>query len=163
MVSRPDFEPATTRLEQGPQPARWRSTELGLHLRGRKNADTSAELALRRALHGLGRRFRLQRRITPSARADIVFPGPRIAVFVDGCFWHGCPRHGRSTFSGPNAALWVQKLERNRRRDARALEEGAAHGWRVIRLWECGILENAVAAVDVVLRALADVQARPRR
>ena len=156
MVSGADFKASDPGVRRTSVRAGWLSTERGRHLRGRRNEDTSAERLLRQALHRQGARFRLQRQITPNARADIVFPRDRLAVFVDGCFWHGCPQHGRSTFSGPNATLWMDKMERNRRRDARALVEAAASGWRVIRLWECAVLGNPSAASEQVLYVLKE-------
>jgi len=79
-----------------------------------------------------------------------VLPRYRLAVFVDGCFWHGCQRHGRSTFTGPNADLWNQKLDRNKQRDARANSLATEAGWRVMRLWECDILADPTAAAIAV-------------
>lgn len=84
------------------RPARgeWTATRDGAHLRGRLSSNTSPELALRRAVHRLGLRFRLH---TPVAgcRPDFVLPGSQVAVFVDGCFWHSCPLHGATAFKGP--------------------------------------------------------------
>ena len=99
---------------------RWRSTVEGRHLTGRRKRDTAPEVALRRALHAAGARFRLQRRIDAGCTADLVLPGRAVAVFVDGCFWHGCPTHGRKFWSGPNAELWAEKMARNRERDLRS-------------------------------------------
>ena len=80
-------------------------------------------------------------------------PVDRVAVFVDGCFWHGCPTHGRKTpWAGPNAALWGQKMRRNAERDQRltALAEGL--GWWVKRVWECEIRKDANQVADQLLR-----------
>lgn len=85
---------------------------------------------------------------------DLVMPRWRLAVFVDGCYWHGCPVHGRKVpFSGPNALLWEEKMRRNAVRDTRAntLAEGA--GWRVLRLWECDVMRDSAAAAHAVLKA----------
>ena len=76
---------------------RWVSTDGGRHLAGRKKNDTAPEIVLRKALHAQGVRFRLHRQLAKGCTPDIVLPGRRIAVFVDGCFWHGCPKHGRKT------------------------------------------------------------------
>ena len=99
-------------------PEKWVSTSSGRHLAGRKKKDTAPEVALRKALHAAGARFRLHRQLAKGCTPDIVMPGRRLAIFVDGCFWHGCPRHGRKTpFTGPNAELWEQKMQRNAERD----------------------------------------------
>ena len=103
---------------------------------GNRGADTRPERALRSALHARGLRFFKNRRPEPTirCRADIVFPSERVAVFVDGCFWHRCPIHGTSP--RVNSPYWAAKLDRNVARDKRndsALQE---RGWRVIRIWE---------------------------
>jgi DNA mismatch endonuclease (patch repair protein) len=101
-----------------------------------RRRDTAPEVALRRFLHRLGLRYRIDQQ--PLAclrrRADIVFPGHRVAVYVDGCFWHGCPLH--ATWPKQNAAFWRDKIEANRRRDADTDRRLEAAGWCVIRVWE---------------------------
>lgn len=75
-----------------------------------------------------------------------------MAVFVDGCWWHSCPVHGRKKpFTGPNAALWDAKMARNRERDAHATATAEGLGWTVIRVWECEIMADPEAAVWKVL------------
>ncbi|SDI50197.1 T/G mismatch-specific endonuclease [Actinokineospora alba] len=98
--------------------------------------DTQTELALRRALHALGLRYRVHRRPLPAVRreADIVFTRARVAVFVDGCFWHGCPTH--ATWPQRNADFWRTKIETNRTRDRSTDSALAAAGWAVVRVWE---------------------------
>jgi DNA mismatch endonuclease (patch repair protein) len=114
---------------------------------------TQPELVLRRALHACGARFRLHRRLAPGCTPDLVLPGRRIAVFVDGDYWHSCPAHGRATpFTGPNAALWQEKLARNRLRDRVSTEAARAAGWTVVRVWECTVRADPVAAARAVLR-----------
>lgn len=98
-----------------------------------KGRDTGPELSLRRAVWALGLRYRLQYRIGRT-RPDMVFIGRGLAVFVDGCFWHGCPLH--STMPKSNRDFWEQKLTRNRERDAEDTRRLEAEGWRVLRLWE---------------------------
>lgn len=105
-------------------------------MQSNKSRDTKPELALRRAVHALGLRYRVSMRPLPKVRrtADLVFTKVKVAVFMDGCFWHGCPQH--HTKSATNAAYWADKVERNRERDAetdRLLREA---GWTVIRIWE---------------------------
>jgi DNA mismatch endonuclease (patch repair protein) len=131
----------------------WVSTDAGSHLRGRRKANTRPEVELRRALHALGLRFRLHRRLATGCTPDLVLPKYRLAVFVDGCFWHGCSRHGRSTFTGPNAALWEDKLRRNKVRDSRADALATDAGWEVLRLWECDVLADPPATAMTVKSA----------
>src|SRR5665647_677388 len=120
----------TTRLASGG----WVTTAAGRHLAGRRNRDTKPEVVLRSALHRDGRRFRLQVLLVRGCRPDILLPRHRLAVFVDGCWWHGCPLHGRKTpFTGPNAALWEAKMQRNRVRDQRATALGEGLGYTVVR------------------------------
>lgn len=105
-------------------------------MREQRERDTGIERSLRTALHQRGLRFRLHRRLLNGSRreADIVFVGARVAVFVDGCFWHGCPQHG--TWPTNNKDFWRQKIEVNQKRDAETTEQLTALGWKVIRVWE---------------------------
>jgi DNA mismatch endonuclease (patch repair protein) len=131
----------------------WVSTSAAAGLRGRRNIDTEPEMLLRRALHAAGARFRLRRSLAVGCNPDLVLPGRRIAVWVDGDFWHGCPVHGRKTFDGPNAQLWAAKMRRNRERDALASELARQSGWTVVRLWECEIHASPADAACRVLAA----------
>lgn len=121
-------------------------------MRNTPQRDTPCEVALRRELHRRGLRFRLNLRPTPAVRgrADIVFVGKRLAVFVDGCFWHACPIHG--TMPRANRVWWADKLNGNRRRDAAATRRLRLAGWAVVRVWEHEEVGNAA---DRVIRALA--------
>ncbi|GAA0435565.1 hypothetical protein GCM10010357_66280 [Streptomyces luteireticuli] len=115
--------------------------------------DTNPELAVRRLLHSAGHRYRLHRPVPgmPRRTIDIAFPGLRIAVFLDGCFWHGCPEHATSPKA--NAEWWRQKLDRNMARDLetnRILEEA---GWTVLRFWEHEDTECVAAAVATAVAA----------
>lgn len=117
--------------------------------------DTLPERAIRSELHRRGLRFRVDRAPIPGlrSRADIVFGPARVAVYVDGCFWHSCPEHG--TRPKANAGWWERKLDRNQERDRetdRVLQE---HGWEVVRIWEH---EDPVAAADRVQRAIEGVR-----
>ena len=128
------------------------TTAKGRHLTGRKKEDTVPELLLRKALHAAGGRFRLHRQLAKGCTPDLVLPRRRLAIFVDGCFWHGCPAHGRRTaWTGPNAKLWQEKMFRNRQRDERSTELAATAGWNVLRVWECEVMQDAGA---VAARAL---------
>jgi DNA mismatch endonuclease Vsr len=121
MPDRPDFE--------GVPAARRRNMAA---IRGR---DTKPERRVRRLLHALGYRFRLQRRDLPG-RPDIVFPGRQKAIFVHGCFWH---RHGcrNSVLPKARAIWWAAKLERNVERDRNSVTALEALGWSVLTIWEC--------------------------
>lgn len=128
----------------------WVSTKAGAHLRRRRKRNTAPELLLRSALHAQGFRFRLHRRLAHGCTPDIVLPRFRVAVFVDGCFWHGCPTHGRASFSGPNANLWVDKMLTNKQRDERSTGLAVDAGWTVLRIWECQVNDDAHAAAASV-------------
>lgn len=128
----------------------WTSTEKGRHLRGRASKNTAPELALRRELHGRGLRFRLHVSLARGCNPDLVLPRHRLAVWVDGCFWHGHESHARTPTTGPNVELWKGKIEANRARDLRAIELAEAAGWTVVRVWECEIRRDVVAAADRV-------------
>lgn len=132
--------------------AGWESTGAGGHLRGRPTRNTQPEVNLRKAVHALGLRFRLNRRISRYT-PDLVLPRHHLAVFVDGCFWHGCPEHGPTEFRGPNADRWQSKLETNRARDLAANAELTGAGWQVLRIWECETRANVEAAAAKVLAA----------
>jgi DNA mismatch endonuclease, patch repair protein len=99
--------------------------------------DTGPELALRSALHRRGLRYRIHRRPLPRlARvADIVFPTEHVAVFVDGCFWHGCEQHGKRRHN-VNSWYWPAKIGRNRSRDADTDRRLHDAGWIAVRIWE---------------------------
>ncbi|MFC6421943.1 very short patch repair endonuclease [Ornithinimicrobium tianjinense] len=120
--------------------------------------DTAPEVALRRALHAQGRRFRVVYPVPGNRRRtiDIAFTRAKVAVFVDGCFWHGCPEHG--TQPRANSGWWAAKLAANRARDEdtdRLLREA---GWRVIRVWEH---EDVATALARVQETLGGVPRRP--
>lgn len=117
-----------------------------------RTRDTAPELALRRVLHAQGLRYRVDRAPLPNLRrrADIVFGPARVAVYIDGCFWHGCPQHGHRPTS--NAGYWAAKLERNRQRDADTDAQLAAAGWLVVRLWEHEPLEEVARRVADAVR-----------
>ena len=130
----------------------WVPTSASKKLRGRAKKGTKPELVLRRVLYAMGLRYQLHRKVAPRLTADLVFPGPRVAVWVDGCFWHSCPRHGKSGLGGPNADRWAAKFARNRERDERACRLAEAAGWRTLRLWECQVVEDAVGSAERVRR-----------
>jgi DNA mismatch endonuclease (patch repair protein) len=106
-------------------------------MRGNRKRDTRPEIAVRSALHRAGLRFRKDLRISVdgwAVRPDIVFTRRRIAVFVDGCFWHRCPEHG--TEPQVNIGYWRPKLQRNVTRDREVDRALRAAGWIAVRVWE---------------------------
>jgi DNA mismatch endonuclease (patch repair protein) len=114
--------------------------------------DTRPELALRRQLHARGLRFRVDlplRLEDLTVRPDVVFTRWRIAIFVDGCFWHGCPEHGNTP--ARNRDYWVPKLRRNATRDLRIDAALNAAGWHVIRAWEHANPSQVAALVEEAL------------
>ncbi|WP_036496187.1 very short patch repair endonuclease [Nocardia sp. BMG111209] len=118
-----------------------------------KRVGTAPEIALRRELHRRGCRYFVDRAPLTGLRrrADLVFPRRRVAVYVDGCFWHSCPQHATSPRN--NAQWWADKLAGNVVRDRDTDARLIAAGWQVVRIWEH---EDAVTAADRVLAALAD-------
>ena len=127
------------------------------NMRSNRRSDTKPELALRAALHAMGYRYRKDFRLDlplRRVRPDIAFTSRKVAVFVDGCFWHACPDHGSKPKN--NDWYWSPKLARNVERDRTADEALAQAGWTVVRLWE----HVAIAeAIDAVVAAVG----RPRR
>jgi DNA mismatch endonuclease (patch repair protein) len=103
---------------------------------GNRRRDTSPEMAVRRLVHAAGLRYRVDTRPVPelNRRADLVFAGPKVAVFIDGCYWHGCPTHG--TVARTNAGYWQSKIAKNRDRDAETTQVLLDAGWVVLRVWE---------------------------
>lgn len=116
-------------------------------MRGNRRVDTAPELQVRSALHAAGLRFRKDTRPVQRVRcrADVVFPRERVAVFIDGCYWHGCPEHGKVPRT--NAVYWRAKLERNAERDAWATATLEDAGWLVLRFWEHEPTDGIVNAV----------------
>ncbi|MGQ0618194.1 MAG: very short patch repair endonuclease [Acidimicrobiia bacterium] len=117
-----------------------------------RSRDTAPELALRRVLHAKGMRYRVHATPLPGLRrkADIVFPRARVAVFVDGCFWHGCSEHGRRRHD-VNSWYWPEKITRNQRRDADSDAQLTEAGWTVVRVWEH---ESPMAAAERIAEAV---------
>lgn len=109
---------------------------------------------MRRALHRLGLRYRVHTQPLPGLRrtADIVFTRARVAVFIDGCFWHGCAQHGRRAHD-VNAWYWPEKIERNRRRDADTDRRLAEARWVAIRVWEHDPPEVAALCIARIVRS----------
>ena len=118
-----------------------------------RSRDTAPELAIRRLLHAQGLRYRVDRRLPlPGVRrrADIVFGPGRIAVFIDGCFWHGCPIHGNPKIKS-NTWYWPDKIQRNQDRDRDTDSRLRAVGWAVVRAWEH---DDPISVSDQIVRLL---------
>lgn len=143
-------------------PERWRepfasSEAVRRRMSLQRREGTAPEIVLRRALHALGLRYRLHRAPLPGLRrkADIVFGPARVAVFVDGCFWHGCPEHGRRNHD-INGWYWPDKIARNRQRDQETAQVLSGAGWLVVRVWEHEVTgPDAHVAAERVRDALA--------
>lgn len=125
--------------------------------------DTAPEMALRRELHRRGLRFRVDRPVLADKRrrVDIVFGPTKVAVFVDGCFWHGCPVH--ATQPRANSSYWQDKIATNQRRDRDTDRQLEAAGWMVIRIWEHEDPIDAASRIeDAVHRRRTELR-RPSR
>jgi DNA mismatch endonuclease (patch repair protein) len=134
------------------------STDVGSHLRGRRTRNTGPEVTLRKHVHALGLRFRIHVPVAERCTPDFILPRWRVAVFVDGCFWHGCPEHGAKKFRGPNADRWTEKIRANTERDRRNSVAAQNAGWHVVRVWECEVRRNPQAAA---LRVRAATKGQP--
>ena len=121
-------------------------------MQANKGRDTQPELALRSAAHALGLRYRVSVRPLRELRrtADLVFTKARVAVFLDGCFWHGCPDH--HTVAATNASFWAEKVESTRSRDRETDRRLADAGWTSIRVWEHEDPVEAAQRIQVVVR-----------
>jgi len=115
--------------------------------------DTAPELAVRRSLHKLGMRYFVHRRPLPGLRrqADVVFPKAKVAVFVDGCFWHGCPEHA-GKLEKTNGWYWPAKIQANRDRDADTNFRLDESGWVAVRIWEHESPDEAALRVAELVR-----------
>lgn len=130
-----------------------------LVMRGNRKTDTGPELRLRSALHRKGMRFRKQYLVRAEGlgvRCDLAFPSRKLAVFIDGCFWHGCPQHGKAPTS--NVHYWNPKIAGNIARDRRVDNSLRNLGWTVLRLWEHSPIEDSVQSVAEALAAVANVR-----
>ncbi|WP_326678796.1 very short patch repair endonuclease [Streptomyces sp. NBC_01237] len=139
--------------EEPPAEGSWASSpSVRAVMRGNRNKDTRPELRLRSLLHKQGLRYRVAARPLPELRrtADVLFSKPKVAVFVDGCYWHGCPEHLRE--SHKNAEFWRTKIEGNRARDAETDRLLGEAGWTVIRVWEHEDPVDACARIEGIVR-----------
>jgi DNA mismatch endonuclease (patch repair protein) len=134
-------------MPERPQP---RDAKVSLQMQRMPRRDTVPEVALRRALFARGLRFRKSYRPLPG-RPDVVFTRARVAIFVDGCFWHRCPEH--ATAPKNNAAWWAAKLEANVARDRRQAQQLVDMGWTVVRVWEHEAVDDACDRIEATVRA----------
>lgn len=120
-----------------------------------RRRDTTPETELRRILHAAGYRYRVNYKVPGQARRtiDIAFTRAKVAIFVDGCFWHACPEH--ATWPRANATWWKEKLDANVARDRQTDMTLRADGWEIIRIWEHEPLQEAATRVIEVLRRRA--------
>jgi DNA mismatch endonuclease (patch repair protein) len=128
------------------------SAEVSGRMQRQASRDTAPEVALRSALHRLGLRYRVHVRPISEVRreADVVFRRVRVAVFVDGCFWHGCPDH--ASWPKANSAWWRDKIETNRARDRDTDARLAEAGWLALRVWEHEPPQDAAQRIASVIR-----------
>lgn len=121
-------------------------------MRGNRSKNTKPELALRARLHQRGLRYRVDAPPITGIRrrADVIFRKERVAVFVDGCFWHGCPDHYRPASTNPD--FWQKKLQGNTARDRHTNDALAAAGWTVIRVWEHEDMSEAATRIEAMIR-----------
>ncbi|MFC0130845.1 very short patch repair endonuclease [Ralstonia solanacearum] len=117
-----------------------------------RQSGTNIELRLRHALWATGLRYRINVAARLPGKPDIVFVSAKVAIFVDGCFWHGCPTHGTKPAS--NAAFWEEKIRRNQQRDRQVDCALSAAGWYVVRLWEHEVKKDLAACVNRIREAV---------
>lgn len=129
--------------------------DVSRRMSAQRSRDTEPELQLRRRLFAGGRRYRVGYPVPGMRRCtiDVAFPKRRVAVFVDGCFWHRCPEHG--TMPKSNRDWWNDKLSRNAERDRQVTEALDAAGWSVVRVWEHEPVDAALAKVEATLSSAA--------
>lgn len=130
-------------------------------MQANRSRDTSPEIAVRRFLHAWGLRYRVDFRLAPPLRrrADIVFTRARVAVFIDGCFWHGCERHYQAPRA--NHDFWASKVNQNRLRDLETDRILRGEGWQVLRYWEHEAPEGVAASIRTAVEL--QLKSRPLR
>ena len=129
-------------------------------MQGNRSRDTKPELLVRRAAHALGLRYRVNARPEPSLNrtADLLFPRAKVAVFIDGCYWHGCPEH--CVLPATNAEFWAAKIDRNRERDRDTTAQLKALGWAVLRFWSH---ERAEVVAQTIRKAVPPANTRTKQ
>lgn len=120
-----------------------------------KNKNTELEIKFRKALWADGLRYKLKSKL--QGKPDLVFVGAKVAVFIDGCFWHGCPEHGQTPAT--NTEFWQDKIHKNMKRDLQVNEALTQEGWKVIRVWQHDIKQDLQACITKIKSAVS----RPSR
>lgn len=123
-------------------------------MKANRRRDTRPERAVRSILHASGLRYRVDfAPLGGRRRADIVFTRAKLAVFIDGCFWHSCPLH--ATYPKRNSAYWLPKLKRNIERDGETDQQLHSAGWTVLRIWEHESAAEAADRIEAIVRSLS--------
>lgn len=118
-------------------------------IRSRRNKSTELALVKTFRLHGI---TGWRRHVALPGRPDFIFPKNKLAVFVDGCFWHGCPKHSRHAIK--SGEFWRKKLDLNKARDRRVTSQLRLLGWRVVRLWEHELAKGAIVSIGKIESAI---------
>ncbi|WP_352302439.1 very short patch repair endonuclease [Kineosporia sp. NBRC 101731] len=140
-------------MEDVPEPPVPSSAGVSARMRRQVRKDTNPELELRQLLHAAGLRYRVGLKVPGLGRRtiDIAFTSVKVAIFVDGCFWHGCPEHG--TWPAANGEWWRSKILKNRARDLETTQHLQEQGWCVRRVWEHELPNEAAVEVgELVLQ-----------
>jgi DNA mismatch endonuclease (patch repair protein) len=127
-----------------------------------RQKNTDVEIALRKELYRRGLRYRVEFVILKKPRriADVAFPGLKIAIFVDGCFWHGCPIHG--TWPKQNSEFWRQKIEMNRVRDSDTNARLQEAGWTALRFWQHDSPFDSACTIEQAVKEAKGAKVKPR-
>ncbi|MGH8884440.1 MAG: very short patch repair endonuclease [Egibacteraceae bacterium] len=136
-----------------PPEGSWASSKVSrMTMLANRGRDTGPEMAVRRAAHRRGLRYRVSAKPLPELRrtADLVFPRERVAIYVDGCWWHGCPDH--STKAKRNGDYWDRKLAANKARDADTDQRLAQAGWISVRIWEHEDPQDAARRIETAVK-----------
>jgi DNA mismatch endonuclease, patch repair protein len=133
------------------------SPETSRRMANVRQTGTDPEVALRRELYRRGLRYRVNYEVMKKPRrvADVAFPWLKIAIFIDGCYWHGCPEH--ATWPKQNAEFWRQKIETNRLRDADTNSRLLDVGWTVLRFWEH---QSPIECAETIAQKIATTRAK---
>ncbi|MEV6959725.1 very short patch repair endonuclease [Streptomyces sp. NPDC051207] len=137
------------------------SAAVSARMSRQNSRDTAQELAVRRLLHASGLRYRVNVPVPgmPRRTIDIVFPRTKIAIFLDGCFWHGCPEH--ATRPKANAEWWRTKLDKNMARDIETTEHLRSAGWTVLRFWEHESVETVARRISTTVTSKQATPEKP--
>ena len=121
-----------------------------------RRRDTKPEMAIRRSLWRLGVRYRVKNKL--AGKPDIVFPGKKLCIFIDGCFWHKCPDHFQTPKT--NTDFWVLKIEGNVERDRFVNKALRDQGWKVLRFWEHDVKASIESVIEQIIQALSELRSQ---